>query len=89
MIKPRQTHVIKFVNYDILDENLKRHTFPDTKEVYVTYFEEETEEVKFGVWNMHGDTGEEYITDFIVPISNVKSVRDLETDEYITSKLHS
>lgn len=89
MSKSKKTHIIKFENYNILDKELKRYTYPDTKEVYVTYFEEEQDEVKFGVWNMKGDTSEEYITEFRVPTSNIKSVKDLETDDYLLSKIHN
>lgn len=86
MLKPKQTHVIKFRDYDSLEESLKKYTYPDTKEVYVVNFKEENDDVSFEVWNINGHTGQEYITSFKVPFSNVKSVRDLETDSYLTSR---
>jgi len=86
MIKTKKTHVIKFRNYDVLDALLKRYVYADTKEGYVSSFEEKESEAVFKIWNMNGLTGEEYFTEFKSPLINIKSVWDLEANTYLTSK---
>lgn len=85
MLKPVQKYIIKFRNYDVLDSKLKRRTYPDTKEVYVMDFEESEKNLTFRTWDINGLTGAEKIESFEVPVSNIKSILDLNTNMYITS----
>lgn len=71
-------YIMSVKSLNKLDKSMKKYVYKNDKDIYISKYEKiDDKNYKIHIRNMNILTGNEYYDEFIVPISNIKSIEEI------------